>query len=141
MLLVDEVSPEPESGNQNHVISNLNSPWFRVLLDSFNYKWCSRLTSDLCVAGPAVDQEAERDVQPVRLADAASRPSGGADHRQHHGPAGADHDQQSRQPAGEERRRVSVTRSLTSFLLKKKNFILKVARELPVMMRVCMLCL
>lgn len=52
--------------------------------------------------GPVVDEEAERDVQPVRLADAASRPPGGADHRQHHGPAGEDHDQQSGQQTGEE---------------------------------------
>lgn len=51
--------------------------------------------------GPVMDQEAERDVQPVRLADAASRPPGGADHRQHHGPAGEDHDQQSGEQTGE----------------------------------------
>ncbi|MEQ2257631.1 hypothetical protein ILYODFUR_036658, partial [Ilyodon furcidens] len=49
--------------------------------------------------GPAVDQAAERDVQPVRLADAPPRPPGGADHRQHHGPSGEDHDQQSGQQA------------------------------------------
>lgn len=48
-----------------------------------------------------MDEEAERDVQLVRLADAASRPPGGADHRQHHGPAGEDHDQQSGQQTGE----------------------------------------
>lgn len=48
-----------------------------------------------------MDEEAERDVQPVRLADAAPRPPGGADHRQHHGPAGEDHDQQSGQQTGE----------------------------------------
>lgn len=48
-----------------------------------------------------MDQEAERDVQPFRLADAAPRPPRGADHRQHHGPAGEDHDQQSGQPTGE----------------------------------------
>lgn len=53
------------------------------------------------VVGPVVDEEAERDVQPVRLADAASRPPGGADHRQHHGPAREDHDQQSGQQTGE----------------------------------------
>lgn len=53
------------------------------------------------VAGPVMDEEAERDVQPVRLADAASCPPGGADHRQHHGPAGEDHDQQSGQQTGE----------------------------------------
>lgn len=48
-----------------------------------------------------MDQEAERDVQPVRLADTASRSPGGADHRQHHGPAGEDHDQQSGEQTGE----------------------------------------
>lgn len=48
-----------------------------------------------------MDQEAERDVQPVRLADAAPRSPGGADHRQHHGSAGEDHDQQSGQQTGE----------------------------------------
>ena len=52
-------------------------------------------------AGPAVDQEAERDVQPVRLAHAASRPLGGPHHRQHHGPAREDHDQQGGQQTGE----------------------------------------
>ena len=52
-------------------------------------------------AGPAVDQEAERDVQPVRLAHAASRPLGGPHHRQHHGPAREDHDQQGCQQTGE----------------------------------------
>lgn len=61
--------------------------------------WDNEVSS--CPVGPVVDQEAERDVQPVRLADAASRPPGGADHRQHDGPAGEDHDQQSGQQTGE----------------------------------------
>lgn len=55
----------------------------------------------VCAAGPAVDQEAERDVQPVRLADTAPRPPGGAGHRQHHGPAGEDPHQPRGQQAGE----------------------------------------
>ena len=53
-------------------------------------------------AEPVVDQEAERDVQPVWLADTAPRPAGGPDHRQHHGPTREDHDQQDGQQTGEE---------------------------------------
>lgn len=61
----------------------------------------------MVAVGPALDQEAERHVQPLRLAQPAPRPPGGAGHRQHHGPAGEDHDQQSGQQAGERRERSS----------------------------------
>ncbi len=62
---------------------------------------CDSFDLSCFVVGSVVDQEAERHVQPVRLADAASRPPGGTDHCQHHGPAGEDHDQQSGQQTGE----------------------------------------
>lgn len=61
-----------------------------------------------------MDQEAERDVQPFRLADSAPRPPRGADHRQHHGPAGEDHDQQSGQQIGEEEHEELKISMLTS---------------------------
>lgn len=51
--------------------------------------------------GPSLDQETERHVQPVWLADTASRPPGRADHRQHDGPSREDHDQQSGEQTGE----------------------------------------
>lgn len=55
----------------------------------------------LLTVGPAVDTKAECDVQLVWLAHAATRSPGGAHHRQHHGPAGEDHDQQGGQSTGE----------------------------------------
>lgn len=91
VLLVDEVRPGPRS--------RLLAATVFPLVDSAPVS--TRLLLLLLPAGPALDPEAERDVQPVRLADAASRPAGGADHRQHHGPAREGHDQQGGEQTGE----------------------------------------
>ena len=53
-------------------------------------------------AGPAVDEEAERAVQPVRLAEPAARASHRRRHRQHNGPSGAHYDESRLQSTGED---------------------------------------
>ena len=97
VLLVDEVSHFP-----------IRPPASRVLVKEFLQNISPRLyacddarhTCDVttavsthAVAGPAVDAQADGDVQHLRLADAPAGQAHRAGHRQHHGPARAHHDE------------------------------------------------